>query len=79
MEKVARYKTLDKNGNAIVVEEFKKRIDTSSMRERGTSALSKLSSFKTSDGRSVNRIDPNTFQVVESGDILTLAEELISE
>lgn len=74
-EQVGEYKTRRTDGRIVRVLEYRDRHEIIVGRggEKGTT-LSKLSSFQTEDGQAVNRIDAETFRIVETGEILRLLD-----
>jgi hypothetical protein len=69
MEVVERFTAVGPDGNRFRVVVLQSRIDTSSF--DGRSSTAGMKSIKLDDGRHVNRIDDNTFEIVETGQLIT--------
>lgn len=65
---VAKHKTVDKRGKTVIVVEWAKVVAQRGIKRSGAPLVTR--DFRLANGRPVNQIDKDTFEVVETNEIL---------
>ena len=68
--RIVTFVAKDDAGNAVTITAWQEWHDTTTMRDASRQCAKGMKYLRTSDGKDVNFVDPRTFQVVETGQIL---------
>lgn len=71
-ERVNRYRGALENGEIVILEEYKTRIDVTHSKSSTREYKYGLSRFQLENGEAVNKVEENAFQIVSTGLRLTI-------
>lgn len=73
---IATFEAYDDEGNAVTIHAFQEWHDATTMRDTKRQRVKGMRYLKTSEGLDVNFVDPKTFKIVQTGQILRSKTEL---